>query len=293
MSSSEKLLEGQNAIITGGSSGIGKAVAIGFAKLGANVGIIGRDEEKLKSVQSEIVNAGFKCEYAVGDVIKYESINAAVQKLISLLGKVHILVNNAGLSRMKALAKMPVPVIDSMLDTNIKGVIYTTHAALPHMIENGEGTIINTSSIASVNFATYMVVYSATKAAVNAFTEALSMELKSKKINVNAILPGFVDTPLLRLGTTDDQVKMLNPIQPEDLLPYFTFFASSKGRKVTGTLANAEEIREALKLVSKLPEGEKATWATLEPIFKENNNPKSFAMLKSNKKLIETLLGNS
>lgn len=288
--SNARILEGKNVIITGGSSGIGKALAIGFAQEGANVIIIGRDEAKLKSTAELIAGKGNKCRYAVADVSKFNSINEAVQKLLAELGTIHVLINNAGLSRMKTYAKMPVELIDTLVDTNIKGVMYTTLAVLPSMVEKQEGSIINTSSIASINYASYMVAYSTTKAAVNAFTESLAQEVKSKKVTVNAILPSFVDTPLLRLGTTDEQVKMLNPIQPEELIPYYLFFASPAGKKVTGTLVNIEEMMELWKLKSKLPEGAPATWANLEPIAKENTNPKTFANLKSNRKIIEYLL---
>ncbi len=288
--SNARILEGKNVIITGGSSGIGKALAIGFAQEGANVIIVGRDEAKLKSTTELILNQGNKCRYAIADVSKFNSINEAVQKLLAELGTIHVLINNAGLSRMKTYAKMPVELIDTLVDTNIKGVMYTTLAVLPSMVEKQEGVIINTSSIASINYASYMVAYSTTKAAVNAFTESLAQEVKSKKVTVNAILPSFVDTPLLRLGTTDEQVKMLNPIQPEDLIPYYIFFALPAGKKVTGNLVNIEEMMELWKLKSKLPEGTPATWSNLEPIAKENTNPKTFANLKSNKKIIEYIL---
>jgi 3-oxoacyl-[acyl-carrier protein] reductase len=288
--SNARILEGKNVIITGGSSGIGKALAIGFSQEGANVIIIGRDEAKLKATTDLILGKGNKCRYAVADVSKFNSINEAIQKLLSELGTIHVLINNAGLSRMKTYAKMPVELVDTLVDTNIKGVMYTTLAVLPSMVEKQEGVIINTSSIASINYASYMVAYSTTKAAVNAFTESLAQEVKSKKVMVNAILPSFVDTPLLRLGTTEEQVKMLNPIQPEELIPYYLFFASPVGKKVTGTLVNIEEMMELWKLKSKLPEGTPATWSNLEPIAKEHTNPKTYANLKSNKRIIDYIL---
>ena len=285
-----RVLVGKNVVITGGSSGIGKALAIGFARQGADVAIIGRDEAKLKSTVELITSQGNRCRYTTGDVANFNSINSAIQKLLGEMGAIHVLINNAGLSRMKTFAKMPVEMLDTLIDTNIKGVMYTTLAVLPSMVEKQEGAIINTSSIASINYASYMVAYSTTKAAVNAFTESLAQEVKSKKITVNAILPSFVDTPLLRLGTTDEQVKMLNPIQPEELIPYYLFFATPAGKKVTGTLVNIEEMMELWKLKSKLSEGIPASWSTLEPIVKENANPKTYANLKANKKIIDYIL---
>ncbi len=288
----EQILLGKTAIITGSSSGIGRALAIGFAKLGANLVISGRNQERLNQVQADIESIGAKVLVCQCDVTDYGQVKIMVDRAIEQFSKVDILINNAGYSRVQKIHRLRVEQFQQVIKTNVMGVYNCTHAVVPHMKENKSGTILNTGSQA-VNFALPgWSVYAMTKSALTSFTTCLGVELKSDKINVNTIMPNMVDTPLLRSGMSDDEVKTLNPILPEELIPYYAFFCVKSGSKVTGLNADLDVVGRVLALKSALPEAQQpeASWKVLKELAAEQLSGEDFKKAKAARKLINFLL---
>lgn len=210
-------ISGKTALITGGSRGIGKAIAIALAKEGVNVGITGRNEEALKKAASEIEAAGAKAFYAVAEVSDKSAITSAVNYLKSQLGKIDILINNAGVASFGSVLEMPVEKFEEIIAVNLLGVYYTTHAVLPGMVEQASGDIITISSTAGQRGAANTSAYSASKFGVLGFTESLMMEVRKHNIRVTAFLPSTVATDMAMkdLKITDGNGEKV--LQPEDI----------------------------------------------------------------------------
>ncbi|MHA1727852.1 MAG: SDR family NAD(P)-dependent oxidoreductase [Promethearchaeota archaeon] len=286
----KNLLAGKKVIITGASYGIGKAIAIGFTELGAEVGIISRTKEKLEDVVNIITKKGYNATYEVADVSNYERLKSAIDKLIKKFGKVDILINNAGVSRMKEFSKMKPHQIDLTIDINFKGMVYCTHLLLPHFIENNSGVIISTSSVSSLLFQPINLLYGATKLSINYLTEALPTEFSSKNIRFHAILPGATETPMFHFGLTNEQVQASNPIQPKELVPYYAFYASDLAKEITGKLVNIESFRAAFRIINNLDETQAKTLDCIVPILKEKLQGDIFSNINANKDLLKMLL---
>ncbi|MFD3505109.1 SDR family oxidoreductase, partial [Streptomyces sp. NPDC058678] len=192
------------ALITGASSGIGAATALALAEAGVKVGIAARRADRLQALKSQIEEKGGQALALEMDVADAASVNAGVRKLIDSYGTVDILFNNAGLMPISNIDEFKTDEWDRMVDVNIKGVLNTTAAVLPQMIEQHSGHIINVGSIAGRKvFGPGFTVYSATKFAVNAFTEGLRMEVgKKHNIRVTSIQPSRIATELA--DTTSD-----------------------------------------------------------------------------------------
>lgn len=185
----------KTALITGAAAGIGRATAIAFAKKGAKVVIVDMDSEKLEKVKKEIESLGAQVLSYACDVSDEQSVNEATQDALNKLGKIDILINNAGVFRYKNdFLSTPVEIWKSYIDINIMGIVYFTKALLPKMIENAYGKIVNVASVAGVYGNANMVHYSATKGAVISMTKALAKEVADKGINVNCISPGSVSS---------------------------------------------------------------------------------------------------
>lgn len=196
-------LSGNVALITGASSGIGAATALKLAAAGFRVGIAARRVERLESLGKEIAISGGQALAIEMDVADSASVAAGVKKLIAAYGTVDILFNNAGLMPVSDVDQLRTDEWNRMVDVNIKGVLNTTAAVLPYMIEQHGGHIINTSSIAGRKVMPGLTVYSATKFAITAFSEGLRMEVgKKHNIRVTCIQPGAVATELFE-QTTD------------------------------------------------------------------------------------------
>ncbi len=288
------ILAGKKIIITGGNSGIGKTLAFTFSEMGADVGIIARTQEKLEEVAHQITGNNHRAIYACADTGDYTQSKTAIDFLISDLGDVDVLINNAGIFRRKNFVDVRPDQIDSMINTDLKGVLYGCHAVLPYMLEHrGKKTgysIINTSSVSSLMALDGVVLYATAKAGINHFTRCLSFELKQKKIRVNAILPSFVDTPMMHYGNTDENVKAMNPITPEFLIPYFTFFASDLSDHITGQLVNIEDFRFALPIIKEIMGDSLKSWEEIESLLKEQVPQDVFLTIKTNKKLLNAIL---
>src|SRR4051794_751075 len=189
-------LEGKVAAITGASSGIGEATAEALASAGAAVAIGARREDRLESLASRISDGGGKALPIAVDVADEESARSFVERTHSELGGLDILVNNAGVMLLGPVEGAPTDQWRTMVNVNLLGLLYCTHAALPLMREAGSGHIVNISSVAGRSANAGSAVYNLTKFGVGAFSEALRQEVSPAGIRTTIIEPGFVDTEL-------------------------------------------------------------------------------------------------
>lgn len=226
-------LEGMTALITGGDSGIGRAVAVLFAREGADVAIayLSSDEDA-KETQRCIEAEGRRCMLIAGDVKDAAFCQDAVKKTVKSLGKLDILVNNAAFQEhADSLEDLTEERFDETLRTNVYGYFHMAKAALPYLKKGS--CIINTGSVTGLEGSAKLLDYSATKGAIRAFTKALASNLIDKGIRVNAVAPGPVWTPLNPADSPPDRVQqfgantdMKRPAQPEELSPAYVFLAS-------------------------------------------------------------------
>ena len=190
-------LNGKIALVTGASSGIGAATARKLAAAGAKVGLAARRVERLDKLAGQIEASGGQAVAIEMDVVDRKSVEAGVAKLVQRYGGLDIVFNNAGLMPISDVEALKVDEWHRMVDVNVKGLMNSTAATLPHLIERGSGHIVNTSSIAGRKVFAGLAVYCATKHAVSAFTEGLRLEVgKKHNIRVTSIQPGAVDTEL-------------------------------------------------------------------------------------------------
>ena len=212
-----KKLKNKKAIITGGSRGLGKAIAIALAKEGIDVGITGRNEETLQETVHELKNLGVKAIYSVFDVGNYEEVKKGISHMMAKLGSVDILVNNAGIASFGSFNDMEVAVWTHIIQTNVMGMYYVTKEVLPHMLKLDEGDIINISSTAGLSGNANISAYSASKFAVIGMSESLMKDVRKDNIRVSTYTPSTfesdmsIDAGIATKGSTD------NVLQTEDL----------------------------------------------------------------------------
>lgn len=209
-------------LITGGTSGIGRACALEFGRAGARVVITGRDVAKLADAAAELLAAGIEHLTVQADVGNVEAATKAVTDTIAAFGRLDVLINNAGLSMRAKFAEVDVRVLEQLMQTNFFGTVYTTKAALPYLVQS-KGTIVGISSIAGFRGLPGRTGYSASKFAMNGFLEALRTELLPQGVNVLTAAPGFTasnirHTALLANGQTQndtprDEGKMMTSEQ--------------------------------------------------------------------------------
>ncbi|MBB4525700.1 SDR family oxidoreductase [Rhizobium leguminosarum] len=212
-------INGKIALVTGASSGIGAATALKLAEAGAKVGIAARRTDKLEGLQKEIASGGGEALVIEMDVVDPASVEAGVKKLVGAYGSIDILVNNAGLMPLSDVDQFKVDEWHRMVDVNVKGLLNTTAAVLPQMINQHSGHIFNMSSIAGRKVFKGLSVYCATKHAVAAFSDGLRMEVGQKhNIRVTCIQPGAVATELYDHITEPGYIK-----QMDDLAKQMTF----------------------------------------------------------------------
>ncbi|SQA94577.1 SDR family NAD(P)-dependent oxidoreductase [Capnocytophaga ochracea] len=247
-----KNLNNKNAVITGGSDGIGLGIAKAFAREGANLLLIGKDPEKLQRAQQELLNEfGVQVHTLSADLSKTETVTEVVKDIERLLPTVDILVNNAGLGKFVPFEQVDNTLYDAHFNLNVKAPYFLTQGLLPALVKS-KGNVINISSY----FAHRMLpnrattVYSATKGALNSFTKALAFEVGQLGVRVNAIAPGSISTPQfnrnLQALTPEKQaafetmVKEIYPLQhigtPEDIAKACVFLASDNASWITGTV---------------------------------------------------------
>ena len=234
-------LKGKVALVTGGDSGIGRAVCIAFAKEGADVAFVYLNEDEDAGVTVKAVEAeGRKCVPLKGDIGDKEFCAIAAKKARDVLGRINILVNNAGEQHtQKNVADISAEQLEKTFRTNVFGAFFMTQAVTPQM-EAGD-TVINTASITAYRGNAELIDYSATKGALIAFTRALSANLVEKRIRVNAVAPGPIWTPLIPASFDAKKVSefgqdspMGRPGQPDEVAPCYVFLASSDSSYITG-----------------------------------------------------------
>ena len=202
----EALLNGKIALITGAARGIGKGIAVKFAQQGALVLLVGRKLPALEQAADEIRAAGGQADCFTADVSQEEQVRDMVAQVMAKYGRIDILVNNAGISKEMPFLDMPIEVFDEIMTTNMRSVMLVTKAVLPHMVEQKSGNIINIGSGAALRGLPGSAAYSASKAAVVCFTQALGDEIRKveRNIRINAICPGPVDTELFQKSERRD-----------------------------------------------------------------------------------------
>lgn len=216
-------LQEKVVIITGASSGIGEATAIKLAESGARVMLTARREDRLKKIQQEIVTAGGNAMYHPADITRSGEVAEVANQTLSSFGRIDAIFNNAGIMPLSMIDKLHLTEWEQMVDVNIKGVLYGIAAVLPHMLERGQGHIINVSSVAGHVIFPGASVYCGTKFAVRAITEGLRTDLRGKAdIRVSLISPGAVSTELSHTITDADIIATfkasgVTPLEPESI----------------------------------------------------------------------------
>lgn len=234
-------LKDRVAIVTGGGSGIGQGIGLRLAEEGARVAIWDVNLDGAKDTAQQIEKAGSKALALKVDVSSTAEVEAAVKEVLSRFGRIDILVNNAGVSLPSKVVNMTEEVWNKTLDVNLKGVFLCSRAVIPHMKERKYGKIISIASILAARGGTYYAHYGATKAGVVAFTQGMAMELGPHNINVNAIGPGIVDTPMAAGDVEAEYRQRLVkgiPLRrigmPRDIANAAVFLASDEASYITG-----------------------------------------------------------
>jgi len=234
-------LDGRVALITGGDSGIGRAVAVRFAKEGADVAIVYLDEHgDAEKTKREVEEEGRRCVLIPGDVGQESFCQSAVRKTMDELGQLHVLVNNAAEQHPQdSIEKISAEQLERTFRTNIFSMFFMVKAALPHLKEGA--TIINTTSVTAYKGNPTLLDYSSTKGAIVSFTRALSNSLVEKGIRVNAVAPGPIWTPLIpstfppeKVASFGKNVPMKRPGQPVEVAHCFVFLASDDSSYLSG-----------------------------------------------------------
>ena len=185
--------KGKTAFVTGAGKGIGRAISVGLASLGANLVIADINEEILNETELQVKALGVEVRKAVFDVSDEDAVTREMNAAVEQFGQIHILVNNAGIYKNSDFVESTSDNWKKYIDVNILGTMYPTHKILPHMIEKGYGRIINIGSVAGEYGLSYFVEYSMTKGAIISFTKALAKLVTEKGITVNCVSPGSID----------------------------------------------------------------------------------------------------
>ena len=209
-------LKGKIALITGGSRGIGKAIALALAEEGVNVAITGRNEEKLKAVVQEIEQKGVKSAYVVFDITSKTEVYGALEKLQKDFGKIDILVNNVGIAAFGGILEMEDEKWEEIVKTNLFGAYYVVKAVVPSMVERKTGDIINISSTAGLKGNAMTSAYSASKFGLIGMSESMMLELRKQNIRVTTLMPSTIASDMSKevLKITDGNPEKV--LQPED-----------------------------------------------------------------------------
>jgi 3-oxoacyl-[acyl-carrier protein] reductase len=240
-------LENKVAIVTGGSRGIGRAIALEFAERGAAVVVnYNKSPESAEEVVKKIQEAGGKAAAFQADVSDFKQAEALVKFAIDTFGDLSVLVNNAGITRDQLIMMMPEADWDAVINTNLKSTFNCSKAAVKHMMRKRTGRIINMASVAGQMGNPGQTNYSASKGGQIAFTKALAREVAARNITVNAIAPGFVDTEILDAMTPESLEAALKMVplgrkgQPEEIAFTAAFLASDGAAYITGQVIGVD-----------------------------------------------------
>jgi len=235
-------LEGRIALVTGASQGIGRACALALAATGATVALAARNEAKLAEVQAEIEAAGGKAHAFALNVSSEESIKSGAKEILARFGKVDILVNNAGIARDDLMLRMKRTDWDDVLATNLTGTFLLTQALLRAMLKGRWGRIVNISSVVGRTGQAGQVNYSASKAGLIGMTRSLAREVASRGVTVNAVAPGYIETPMTAVLNDEQRTAMMAQIPlgragtEAEIAQAVAFLASEGAGYITGAV---------------------------------------------------------
>lgn len=241
------VLQDQVAVVTGAGRGIGRAIALRFAKAGAEIACVSRTAENSEKVASEVRSLGRKAWAHAVDITDAKAVEAAAEKILAEAGRIDILINNAGVTRDGLLMRMSEEDWDAVLDTNLKGAFTFTKAFTRAFLkQKRSGRIINISSVIGLIGNAGQCNYAASKAALIGFTKSVARELGSRAITVNAIAPGFIETDMTAALSPEMRAELLKKIplgalgQPEDVAEAALFLAAPAARYITGQVLTVD-----------------------------------------------------
>lgn len=238
-------LEGKNAVVTGGGRGVGRAISLAFAQEGANVVVNYAGNEKAANEVVEMIKKmGRKAVAVKGDVGQDTDAQKIIETCVQNFGSIHIIANNAGISKPAMMHKMSVETWDEVVNVQMRGPWLTVKAASKYFMEQNYGRIINVTSVAGVVGTIGQINYSAAKGGVISMTKSMARELAKFSVTANVISLGIVTTDMTEKISTDEKLKEIyvkrillgRYAEPEDVAPAFVFFASDDARYITGQL---------------------------------------------------------
>lgn len=239
-------MENKTAIITGGSRGIGKAIALEFASKGYNVVINYRDEKKAEEVKQELDRCGASYLLVRGDIVDMAEVENMFKEAIDCFGSIEVLVNNAGITRDNLTVRMSQEEFDQVIDVNLKGSFYCMKEAAKHMMKKRQGSIISLSSISGLRGNPGQINYAASKAGLIGMSKTLAKELASRNIRCNCIAPGFIDTEMTSKIPEKAKEKFLDSIplkrygRVEDIAKLAYFLGSNDSSYITGQVFSVD-----------------------------------------------------
>ncbi|MFH1560225.1 MAG: 3-oxoacyl-[acyl-carrier-protein] reductase [Chloroflexota bacterium] len=241
--------DGKTALITGGSQGIGRAIALRLARDGTKVAVNYKSEKEEAEAQQVVVavaELGGEAMAVVADITQGGQVEAMIKQVVDAWGSIDILVNNAGIIQDSLLVRMPEESWDNVINTNLKGAYYCTKAVLRTMIRERWGRIINVASVAGVEGNAGQSNYAASKGGLIAFTRSVAKEVASRNITVNAVAPGFIDTTIVGAIVTQYRELILSRIplgrfgSTEDVANMVGYLASEEAKYITGEVIRVD-----------------------------------------------------
>ena len=233
--------------VTGGSRGIGKAIALKYAQNGYNVVInYVSDKTNVEELQKEFTKLNVECLIEKADVSKSEEVEKLVKKAIEKFNKIDVLVNNAGITRDGLLMRMKEEDFDKVIEINLKGTFLITKSVIPYMLKKRDGKIINLASVVGVTGNAGQCNYSASKAGIIGFTKSIAKELASRNIRANAIAPGFIDTDMTSILSDEvkDSINVQIPMKrmgtTQEIANVAYFLGCEESSYITGQVINID-----------------------------------------------------
>lgn len=241
------MLKGKTIIVTGANRGIGKAIALKLGKIGANVIVNYRSNEKEASeVVAEIKELGGEASMVKADVSKYEDAESLINEAKNIYGSIYGVVNNAGITKDTLILRMKEEDFDAVINTNLKGTFNCCKAATPHLIKGRQGRIVNISSVIGLIGNVGQINYAASKAGILGVTKSLAREIGARGITVNAIAPGFIESDMTEVLADKYKEDILKNIplkklgKAEDVANAVAFLMSEESQYITGQVLNVD-----------------------------------------------------